>query len=408
MAATPATFVSAASAAATTAAMPAHQVGNLVIGFITRDGSTTAPTVPTAGGTVPAWKLVSQGTSTSCIAQIYVFTATANNHTTGTWANATGVAIVVVDGAAGFNVSSAQTGTGTTLTYPALTLVNATGPSRGLRFGFGRSVTDLTSGNPSGYTGLTGVATELRILQDSSGTLTSNPTAGNQTVTGSGAWICYTMEVIGDSSDATSDSFSSTLDSTLWAVTSSGIGGSGSAATSSGELVLNLTNASGGSRTTAIDTNVGFELTDGTSISFKVVHGTNSTNVTSSVGLWRSVPGATSAASVATGMGVDFATNVASAVYTINGTRTVVATRTHIANTWYRIKNTAGTIYWEYSTDGVNWNAWTNSVSAPAVLGVARYLVTAITTAVSVALHFDEFVFQLPTATNTTSFFAMF
>ena len=47
-----------AAAAATSITLPTHAAGDLIVIFAFKDGATTIPTVPSAGGTVPTWNTI--------------------------------------------------------------------------------------------------------------------------------------------------------------------------------------------------------------------------------------------------------------------------------------------------------------------------------------------------------------
>ena len=96
--------------------LPTHQPGDWIVMAVGRTGSTSLPTVPTAGGTVPAWTTrVSGGTDSTAI-RLVTFEATASNHTSGTWTNATNmIAAVFRSGSPdGYLKLGYSTGTGQT------------------------------------------------------------------------------------------------------------------------------------------------------------------------------------------------------------------------------------------------------------------------------------------------------
>lgn len=100
----------------TTAAIPAHQAGDVLIGIAFRDGSTTNPTIPTG------WTPVTNTTDgTTCSASIGYRVATDSATVSGTWTNATGLVVLVYRNADPNSPVSfaAGSGTGTTITYPA-------------------------------------------------------------------------------------------------------------------------------------------------------------------------------------------------------------------------------------------------------------------------------------------------
>lgn len=120
-------FISSAAAAATTiATMPTHQTGDLLLMFAYRTGSTTAPTIPTGSG----WTSISSGTGGGGSSNAYALAwkvATSSSEASGTWTNATHLQLQVFRGqltSSPIGASAVTTGqsTGTTVTFPALTL----------------------------------------------------------------------------------------------------------------------------------------------------------------------------------------------------------------------------------------------------------------------------------------------
>jgi len=90
------------TAAATSLTLPTHQPGDMIV-IIARRGSTSAPSVPSASGTVPQWNLISPNTAgvpatgANTLNQVVAYTiATASNHTSGTWTNANHLIAVVL------------------------------------------------------------------------------------------------------------------------------------------------------------------------------------------------------------------------------------------------------------------------------------------------------------------------
>lgn len=164
----PVTYKGVASAAADTVTLPSHVAGDIIVICAGRillvSTNTTPPTAPSASGTVPTWTTITANTGTtanvggvnyaaSC--RIAYTIATANNHTSGTWTNATRIGAVVLNGSRqsspiGGNSESGGTSTNTS-TAPAVTLTSTLGDSAILQF-------HISSGNsawssaPSGYT----------------------------------------------------------------------------------------------------------------------------------------------------------------------------------------------------------------------------------------------------------------
>lgn len=173
----------ATSAAAINVAIPTHRVGDLIVIAAYRDGSTTTPSKPAASGTVPAWVDITNntGANTNSMRTAY-FIATATNHTSGDWTNATGMMAIVVEnfneGAPiGASAESGGTANGSA-TVPSITLQDATGNSLILNFMGHRTVTSWSAA-PSGYTSRAATATECQV-----GTKNVSTSAGSQ------AWSC--------------------------------------------------------------------------------------------------------------------------------------------------------------------------------------------------------------------------
>jgi hypothetical protein len=146
------------AAAATTVTLPTHAVGDLIIVYAYNASNTTVPTIPTAGGTVPTWTSFGVGGGTLEAAVCGWAVATATNHTSGTWTNATnGLAAIVLTG----NKSSSPIGAGaahteglstTGLPYPALaSQTNTDGTSLILHIGGHRTLSAIGT-VPTGYT----------------------------------------------------------------------------------------------------------------------------------------------------------------------------------------------------------------------------------------------------------------
>lgn len=98
----------------TSATLPAHQTGDLILGFAFRDGSTTLPTLPTG------WSSIDTNTTTSTAARLAYKVATSNSETTGTWTNASSVIFLVYRNVNVTNlgfIDSEASGVGTTVTY---------------------------------------------------------------------------------------------------------------------------------------------------------------------------------------------------------------------------------------------------------------------------------------------------
>lgn len=180
-------YVSSASAAANTVAMPSHQAGDLIVVFAYRDGNTTAPSLVSGFTSIDA-----TGANTNSARLAYKIAAS-GSESTGTWTNATGIVVHVYRGA-GIGNLAVGGGSATTVTYPALTLNENDGSSWVARFAGHRTATNMTTNTPSGYTQRTGVATEVQ-GSDTNGGVSTNPTSGTQSVNQNSGYRAYTLEI---------------------------------------------------------------------------------------------------------------------------------------------------------------------------------------------------------------------
>lgn len=373
--------------------MPTHAAGDLILVWTFRDGSTTAPTVP-AGFT-----FVSNPVGTTCNGQLAMKRATTNAHTTGTWTGATGISIAVLRGAAGLGAPETETsGSGTTLTYPALTLQNTAGNAWAFRFAGARAATNLTTNSPSTVpnTAVTGVATECRILS-SNGGISTSPTAGTQTVTGSSGWVTSTIEVLaeGDALPAFTDTFSAALDSRWKAI----VNGSGSITTTGG--TLNFTCPA--FNFVEVQTVRTWEVGDLTGKAFSAQVVTGSSTATRTLG-----PVSLNGQAVFDGYAVTISGTTAQAQYYVGGTATNVgSTRTHTANDYYRISESGGTVLFETSTNGTTWSSWTSTPSTNSRLFLQPF-VNSNFTANATDVYDNVTWGTVAGPANTGAFFAMF
>ena len=186
-------FVGAQGAAATTVTIPAHQVGDLILIFAYRDGSNTAPTTPTAGGTVPTWTAIGSTGGNTNSSNFRYAVATATNTTSGTWTNATELICLVYRGARiGASVGGSGAAT-TTVNYPALTLGRTNSTSWVVGVAGHRTATDVDLA-PSGMTNRVSAGTEAA-GHDSNGTRSANWPSTNVTVNASSAFRSWVVEL---------------------------------------------------------------------------------------------------------------------------------------------------------------------------------------------------------------------
>lgn len=191
-------YINSAAAAATSVAIPTHEIGDLIVVFAYRSGNNTPPTQPAAGGTVPTWNTIgSSGANTNSSIISYAF-ATATNTTTGTWTNATQIHVLIYRCVASIGASAgAGANNTTTVNYPALTLQNQNGTSWVIGAAGHRTASNVESA-PAGTPAMTnrtssGTGPESA-THDTNGRVTAwNST--NVTVNASGAYRSWVVEL---------------------------------------------------------------------------------------------------------------------------------------------------------------------------------------------------------------------
>jgi hypothetical protein len=153
-------IVDAIATQATSGAFASHVADDILMVLAYRRGSATLPSKPSAAGTVPAFNdMTPTSGSTNNSARLVWYRATATNHTSGTWTNATYVMTVVLRGAlaSGSPIGGFAQATGTlsaTVQFPSITLSNSTGSSAILHIGGWEFSTNAGgwSAAPAGYT----------------------------------------------------------------------------------------------------------------------------------------------------------------------------------------------------------------------------------------------------------------
>lgn len=194
-----ATVITGAAAIAGTAiTLPGHAADDLIMMVSWCNNATTLPTVPGAAGTVPAWTmLLAPNGSSSCAYRIDYATATAGNHTSGTWTGATGLAAVVLRGADTAKPmktgGSAGSGSNNVPNYGMSSLLTDDGSSALLYIYMHRTVT-AWGAVPAGFTRQAQAPTQLCI--NSRDDTTSAPSAPQPcTTTSSSAYRGLTIEI---------------------------------------------------------------------------------------------------------------------------------------------------------------------------------------------------------------------
>lgn len=185
-------FVGAQGNTGTTVTIPTHQSGDLILLFAYKDGSATAITTPTAGGTVPTWISINFGGSSSNSTNFRYAVATGSNTTSGTWTTATEIFCLVYRGTKAIGASAAANNTTNVISYPALTLNRTDGTSWVVGVAGHRSATNVEQA-PSGMTNRVSSGTEAA-GHDTNGTA-SSWSAQTVTVNASSGWRSVTVEL---------------------------------------------------------------------------------------------------------------------------------------------------------------------------------------------------------------------
>ena len=237
-------FVGAATGT-TSATLPAHAAGDVLLAFAHRDGNTTAPSLP-AG-----WTDLGSGGANVNSSRIGYKVAASSGEASGTWTNATGLVILVYRGCAAGDPIGDVVGTGSSsliISYPALTMQVADGSSWVV------GVAGHRSNDTTGFGTAPSGMTNRSYVQDATATLIGNDTAGGvsswsaQTVTAtgtSGGWRSWSVELLAAAEgggESASGGSSSVID-----VTAAGAGSAAEAASGGASSFVDVTAAGAGS-----------------------------------------------------------------------------------------------------------------------------------------------------------------
>lgn len=181
----------------TSATLPTHAAGDLIIVGAYRDGNATAPSIPGDYTSIQ-----SAGASSNSIRVGYKVAAS-SSEVTGTWTNATSLIVVVYRGVhpvCPIGGSAITSGSSTSISYPTIVDFrnNADTSSWAVGFAGHRSTNVAIETAPSGMTNVTSVsdATDEAGLHDTN-TGVNSWTATSASVGGtSAAWYSVTVEVI--------------------------------------------------------------------------------------------------------------------------------------------------------------------------------------------------------------------
>lgn len=192
------TFVGAI-AGTNTATLPSHQAGDLIIGFAYRDGNTTAPSLPAGLG----WTSIYNATGANSNSHRVVWKiAAGSSETTGTFTNATTAIFHVYRPGSGNTLSVGDhqpgSGSGTTITYTALTLQGAANTSWVAGFAGHRSTNTSLGTAPGGMTNRVNPqdATDEGAGHDTNGTVASWSSTNVSVGGTSSGWRSHTIEIV--------------------------------------------------------------------------------------------------------------------------------------------------------------------------------------------------------------------
>ena len=188
--------VGAVAAASTSLTPSTGTAGDVFVAFAFRSSSATVPTVPSG------WTTITSGSGNTCAGVIAYQFCTGTGGSSGTWTNATDLVIVRYSGVYGIGGSASSNATGTSISYPALTLVQASSTSWAVGFAGHRTATNVGSQNPTGMTAISGGnlgGSSIIGSFDTNATITSW-TAQSATVNASSGHESFTLELLGGNS----------------------------------------------------------------------------------------------------------------------------------------------------------------------------------------------------------------
>lgn len=187
-------FVGSASSSLTTITPPSHQTGDLFLILAFRDGSNSTPTIPSD------YKQIQTVTANSAGSMFAFKLATSNAETGGTWANATGLILLVyrgVDQNTPLGGSGAATAASTTVTYPSVAMANTTGTSWVVGMAATRSIDTTIETPPTNMTNRVDLldATDEVAGHDTNAGVTGWPTSTVSIGGTSSGWAGFTVEI---------------------------------------------------------------------------------------------------------------------------------------------------------------------------------------------------------------------
>jgi hypothetical protein len=332
-----------------TITIPTHQAGDIIVISASR-ANNTAPTIPSG------WTQIQRaGANTLSLATGYRV-ATNSSTVSGTWTNAARLTCLVirgVDGSIGIGGSATNNGSAQTYQrYPALTLSNANGESM-VFYTYTRNNTSGITTAPTNYTNINSVATTPVIGAHNRASVSANPTQQDVTGLTSGNYRTHGFEITFTPTvtwDTITDSFNSGQDTALWGTFGTGV--------SFTNARVEVTVAGTSHQYTGISTGsaspsaVRYSLV-GSHAQIELVS-TGTLNVAS----WQCFP---LEVYFNDDNHLQFAVVDGDLISRkrVSGTYTTTATATYSSSShrFLRIRESSGTVYWEYSADGTSWTS---------------------------------------------------
>ncbi|WP_338154550.1 hypothetical protein [Mycobacteroides chelonae] len=196
-------FVSANSSTTGSVTIPTHSVGDLIL-LCAFDSQNTAPTKPSAGGTVPNWNYIDNANTSAGQGALTTawFIATATNTTSGTWTWAEQMIAVVITGPVAttpIGGHAAVGGAAVNVTAPSVTMTHTDGSSILLHF---HATAFINGGSwsaaPAGYTHrvVAGPSSSRSLLLNTKDTTTTDGSVTQPDGSSGWAFAAATVEVI--------------------------------------------------------------------------------------------------------------------------------------------------------------------------------------------------------------------
>jgi hypothetical protein len=177
----------------TSATIPAHQQGDLIIIGAFRDGNNTSPALPSGQN----WTNLNNVGANTCSMRVAYKFARDSNEVTGTFTSATTVIVAVYRNVRSIGASTTNGGASTTVNYPAISMQNVDNTSWVCAFAGHRSTNTSLETAPSNMVFWQGIvdATDEMALHDTLGGVTSW-TSQNVSVGGtSSGWRSSVIEL---------------------------------------------------------------------------------------------------------------------------------------------------------------------------------------------------------------------